>query len=130
MGFIGSHGFPPLPAVGFLHWLSKSGYVMPSPMASAPAVAVQAAPTSTATLITFWNIVPSPLTAMSATGSLDRDTTIREGGRRRKAAHLKRFPWPTGTGLQQLPGRSLPILASRQANAKEEIEEINTATRG
>src|SRR3954447_1711559 len=40
---------------------------MPSPMAGAPTAAVHATPASSATLIACWSIVPSPLTAMSAT---------------------------------------------------------------
>src|SRR5450432_4444564 len=46
MGLVVSHGLPPLPAVGFLHWLSQSGY-LPSPNAgAAPSVASTAASTS------------------------------------------------------------------------------------
>jgi hypothetical protein len=74
----------------------------------------------------FWNIVPPPdgieRGCVARLASLDRDTTIRDGGRRRKAARY---------GQREHANKmTRAILAPRQAKRTREIEEINAATRG
>src|SRR6476661_3430324 len=95
---------------------------MPSLMAGAPAAAIHAAPTSSATLNAFWNIVPPH-------DGIERD--------RRRSTATPQYAMEAAAGkrLSMVSG-STPItmaraiLASRQAKRAGEIKEVNAATRG